>query len=211
MQFETKKCDEVLAAAALLFRAKGFHATTMQDIAERTNIQKPSLYHHFASKEDLVLAVMEKVQSHFDRHVFSYAYDRALSPEHRLINMNKAVAKFFSKGNTGCVFINLAIETLDSIPAFLPPVQNYFRSCTKAYYAIFAEVYQEEDAITIADDFTSDLQGALIMTRVTGNTVPLQRLSARLLKTLRAAKRNEDTNQQQEPAETQPREAASGA
>jgi len=188
MQFETKKCDEVLAAAALLFRAKGYHATTMQDIADRTNIQKPSIYHHFASKEDLVIAVMEKVQAHFDRYVFAYAYDQAFSVEDRLSNMNKAVAKFFSKGNTGCVFINLAIETLDTIPAFLHPVQHYFGSCRKAYYAIFSEVYSAEDAATIADDFTSDLQGALIMTRVTGNTVPLQRLSARLLKTLRAAK-----------------------
>jgi AcrR family transcriptional regulator len=209
MQFETKKCDEVLAAAALLFRAKGYHATTMQDIADRTKIQKPSLYHHFASKEDLVIAVMEKVQTHFDRYVFSYAYDQALSPEDRLINMSKAVSKFFSKGNTGCVFINLAIETLDSIPAFLHPVQHYFLSCTKAYYAIFAEVYNKEDAITIADDFTSDLQGALIMTRVTGNTAPLQRLSERLLKTLRAGK-NDQGSRHNSPAK-QARQSASRA
>ena len=38
--------DDILDAAAQIFRQKGYHAASMQDIAEAVNLQKASLYHH---------------------------------------------------------------------------------------------------------------------------------------------------------------------
>ena len=43
-----------------IFSEKGFHATAMDDIAERAGISKPILYQHFASKQDLYLGVMDE-------------------------------------------------------------------------------------------------------------------------------------------------------
>jgi len=42
--------DDVLDAAALVFRQKGFHGASMADIAHAVNLQKAGLYHHVASK-----------------------------------------------------------------------------------------------------------------------------------------------------------------
>lgn len=52
---------KLLSAAARLFREKGFDRTTVRDIGRETGIQSGSIFHHFATKEDILYAVMEEV------------------------------------------------------------------------------------------------------------------------------------------------------
>lgn len=52
--------DEILEAAAQIFREKGFHAASMQDIAQAVNLQKASLYHHVSSKQEILLAILDR-------------------------------------------------------------------------------------------------------------------------------------------------------
>jgi TetR/AcrR family transcriptional regulator, cholesterol catabolism regulator len=52
--------DEIVAAAARVFRTKGYHAATVRDIAEEVGILKGSLYHHFESKEALLYLVVKE-------------------------------------------------------------------------------------------------------------------------------------------------------
>lgn len=51
--------DEIIVAAIQLFNHNGYHATTMRDIARAVSIQKPSLYHHFESKEAILQCILE--------------------------------------------------------------------------------------------------------------------------------------------------------
>lgn len=48
----------LLAAARKLFSDHGFHGTSVGDIADRAGLRKPSLFHHFATKDALYRAVM---------------------------------------------------------------------------------------------------------------------------------------------------------
>ncbi|MFO0447460.1 MAG: TetR/AcrR family transcriptional regulator [Pseudomonadota bacterium] len=52
---------KLLSAAARLFRQRGFERTTVREIAAAAGIQSGSLFHHFASKEDILKAVMIEV------------------------------------------------------------------------------------------------------------------------------------------------------
>lgn len=52
--------DDILAAAAQIFSQKGFHAASMQDIAEAVNLQKASLYHHVSSKQEILLEILDR-------------------------------------------------------------------------------------------------------------------------------------------------------
>ena len=52
--------DEILSAAAQIFSEKGFHATSMQDIAQAVNLQKASLYHHVSSKQQILVDVLDR-------------------------------------------------------------------------------------------------------------------------------------------------------
>jgi AcrR family transcriptional regulator len=50
---------EIVQAATRIFREKGYHATSMQDIADAVGLLKGSLYHHISSKQELLLEVFE--------------------------------------------------------------------------------------------------------------------------------------------------------
>lgn len=52
--------EEILIAAAQIFSQKGFHATSMQDIAQAVNLQKASLYHHVSSKQEILVDVLDR-------------------------------------------------------------------------------------------------------------------------------------------------------
>jgi TetR/AcrR family transcriptional regulator, cholesterol catabolism regulator len=52
--------EMILEAAAQVFRQKGFHGASMQDIAEAVNLQKASLYHHVSSKQEILLALLDR-------------------------------------------------------------------------------------------------------------------------------------------------------
>jgi AcrR family transcriptional regulator len=49
--------EELTRIAARLFAAKGYQGTSLADLAQELGVQKPSLYHHIASKEDLLWEV----------------------------------------------------------------------------------------------------------------------------------------------------------
>ena len=51
--------EAIIEAAVSLFNQNGYHATSMQDVAVAVAIKKPSLYHHFTSKEAILLAILE--------------------------------------------------------------------------------------------------------------------------------------------------------
>ncbi|MBI3758539.1 MAG: TetR/AcrR family transcriptional regulator [Deltaproteobacteria bacterium] len=51
---------QLLDAAARLFRERGFHATSMRDIAKAVGMLSGSIYYHFDSKEEMLLAVYEE-------------------------------------------------------------------------------------------------------------------------------------------------------
>lgn len=59
MSVELPVKDRVIAAARVAFADRGFHATRLQDVAERAGLRHPTLLYHFGSKEGLYAAVIE--------------------------------------------------------------------------------------------------------------------------------------------------------
>lgn len=63
----SEKRDRILRAAEAIFLDKGFHAASMNEIAEAADVSTPHLYNFYASKAALALAVQLKVgQETFD-------------------------------------------------------------------------------------------------------------------------------------------------
>jgi AcrR family transcriptional regulator len=51
--------DQILKIAAELFDRRGYHETSMQSIADRAGIRKPSMYHYFRSKDEILVELHE--------------------------------------------------------------------------------------------------------------------------------------------------------
>lgn len=80
----TPRTKEIIAAAAKLFKEKGYHATTIQDVADEVGMLKGSLYYHIKSKEELLyLVTKEPIRELIERQKKLMESD--LSPQHKII------------------------------------------------------------------------------------------------------------------------------
>jgi|SRR6516225_6801190 len=113
---DNNTAEDVVARAIPLFAARGYAEVSMRDVAAEVGISGPALYHHFADKEALYLAVLEKVFS--DRtQVMRQAVDPALAPE---LALKEIVATFANQVLADPNFIALLMrELLDSDEARL--------------------------------------------------------------------------------------------
>ena len=84
--------DEIIEAAVQIFSVKGYHATSMQDIADAVHLQKASLYHHVSSKQDILVAVLDNAIDLLTDKIQA-VLDLPLSPEEKL---HKAIEEYLS-------------------------------------------------------------------------------------------------------------------
>lgn len=61
--------DDLLRAATQLFRRLGFHATSMEDLARALGMNRGSLYHYIAAKDDLLWRIVSGAMGELDRAV----------------------------------------------------------------------------------------------------------------------------------------------
>ena len=52
--------NELIETAAQVFRQKGYHGASMEDIAAAVKLRKASLYHHFSSKQEILLEILDR-------------------------------------------------------------------------------------------------------------------------------------------------------
>ena len=72
--------NAIIEAAIARFAERGFHGTTMRDIAERAGVSQGLLHHHFGNKEGLWNTVGDRISADFMDYV-APALDRAAAPE----------------------------------------------------------------------------------------------------------------------------------
>ena len=66
---KASKKDLILTKAAIMFREKGFAATSMRDLAESVGIEAASLYNHIRSKNEILEAICFDVANRFNTHI----------------------------------------------------------------------------------------------------------------------------------------------
>src|SRR5712692_5442352 len=50
----------ILRAATALFRQRGYHGTSMRTLARGLRMEPASLYYHFPSKQDILVAILDR-------------------------------------------------------------------------------------------------------------------------------------------------------
>lgn len=88
--------EEILNAAQLVFFEKGLANATMDEIAEKAELSKGTLYLYYASKEDLYLAVMVRG---FDllHEMCLKSVEASSSPAEAIWNLGKTYFEFYEK------------------------------------------------------------------------------------------------------------------
>lgn len=108
--------DELIDTALRLFYTKGFNATGIDKILAEAGVAKMTLYKHFPSKDDLILAALERRDEQFRAWLIGEMEKAGPDPRGQLLAMFDALQSWFngeafkSLGFNGCAFINAASE-----------------------------------------------------------------------------------------------------
>jgi AcrR family transcriptional regulator len=107
------KRDELVRKALEIFYREGFHATGMDLLAAETGISKTTMFKHFSSKEELILAVLRLRDQEFRNWLFR-RMEQAGRPRAQLLAMFDALSEWFGRPEfRSCMFIKAASEYPD--------------------------------------------------------------------------------------------------
>lgn len=165
--------DELVDTALRLFYEGGFNATGIDKILAEAGVAKMTLYKHFRSKDELIIAVLHRRDEQFRNWLMGEMEKASANPRERLLAMFDALEEWFQgrafKGMafSGCAFINAASEFSDqNHPAHraaaehkLRIVEYLERLCTEA---------GARDPRALAQQLALLKEGAIVTAQVCG-------------------------------------------
>jgi AcrR family transcriptional regulator len=104
--------ERILEAAYELFSRQGIRAVGIDAIVETSGVARMTLYRHFASKDALVLAFLERREERWIKDWLQREVElRAVDPGDRLLAIFDVFDEWFQRADfEGCSFINVLLE-----------------------------------------------------------------------------------------------------
>ena len=132
--------DRILQAASDLFYRQGIRAVGVDAIIASARVAKASFYHHFQSKDDLVVAWLQSENARWLDRVAAETERRTEDPAERLLVFFDVVEELIEQPDfRGCPYLNTAAElrgdagsARDVAGAFVLEVDTYLVSLAKA-------------------------------------------------------------------------------
>ena len=113
MTAELTARDRILGSAYELFSRRGVRAVGIEEVIERAAVAKATLYRHFPSKDELVLAFLKRREVVWTHGwLEAEARERGRTAEERLLAIFDLFDEWFHRADfEGCSFVNTLLET----------------------------------------------------------------------------------------------------
>lgn len=183
--------ERILAAAYELFSRSGIQAVGVDAIIARSGVARQTLYRHFSSKEELVLAFLERRESVWTRGwVQDGTARRASDPTERLLAIFDLFDEWFHRPDfEGCSFINVLLEHPDPTDAihragvsYLAGIRDFVEDLARGAGIADAEQFAREWHILMKGSIIAAQEGDLEAARrahKVGSLILHQELDAR--------------------------------
>jgi TetR/AcrR family transcriptional repressor of nem operon len=177
--------QRIIEEAAPIFNQQGFAGCSMQDLMQATGLEKGGIYRHFANKEELAA------------EAFRYALARTMKVRNDHLaevsgsveKLHLAVKLFVERRSTipgGCPLMNTAIEADDGNPTLRKLALNGIKDWKSRLAEIVeaglrdGEIRVGTEPRRIANTMIATLEGALMISRLEGDTTALRDAQATL-------------------------------
>ncbi|MFJ9371437.1 TetR/AcrR family transcriptional regulator [Nocardia sp. NPDC101769] len=151
--------ERVLATASKLFYREGIRAVGVDRIAAEANVSKMTLYRHFPTKDDLVVAVLE-ARDEPAQAMLAAATATGTARDRLLGGFTLLETWFTSKGFRGCPFMNASLELADpGHPA--RAVAERHKTATSDQFRVLAHDAGIADPNGLADQLAILFDGAI--------------------------------------------------
>lgn len=163
------KRDQLIDTALELFYQDGFHATGIDKVLERANVARMTLYNHFKSKDELILAALRRRDEKFRNWFMRSVERRTTDPADRLLAVFDALDEWFAqKDFSGCMFINASAEFADTKNP-IHMVSSQHKMLIQEYLQELASAAPIPDSRALADELMLLAEGAIVMAYVAGD------------------------------------------
>lgn len=159
---------QILNLTLDLIRDKGFVAISYDDISKQLGITKASIHYHFEKKEDLAIAVADRIQLNL-QNVFVSLDSAPTSVKEKIM---KFIATRVEQGGNGICPISSLQTDYESLPEVVrQKVQEISQLELSVLIEILKGEYEEDQAESLAFAILSCLKGALQYKRVLGKDI----------------------------------------
>jgi len=164
------KKQEILDRAERLFYCGGFHATGVDTVLADSGISKRTLYKYFASKEELIQAVLDRYAANVDRMLFEPAMARVDDPRRQILAVFDVRRELMDMTDyVGCLAMKAAQEYKDRHPG----IEESGRQSVEHVEARFVELCRAAglaDPETVGRTVALLLQGAVVTSQLRRDT-----------------------------------------
>jgi len=108
-----KRHQQIVDGACQLFFEKGYHPTTIRDIARACGMSMGQLYHYISSKDDVLYLVHKHMQNIWYEYLKNSDYEEAKEPVQKLLRALRQTLKFMSENRKLIQFIYSESKYLD--------------------------------------------------------------------------------------------------
>ncbi len=167
--------DKILKCTRKLLITRGFYNTSINDIIKATGVKKGNLYYHFASKEDLGIAVLQDAKDEFFQ-LLDAAFSGS-TPLEQVNNFLEAILNEQRKKNFvgGCLFGNTALEMSDNNSGFARIINKLFIRWSNIIEGHLREAVKRGELISdfaphqLSKLIIAAIEGGIMMSRVSKN------------------------------------------
>ncbi len=166
--------EDVLERLTEVFRRVGYEGATLSELSKATGLHRASLYHYFpGGKEDMAHAVLDDLGG-IVRETILEPLQAGSSPQTRLKHMMKAVDDFYAGGKLNCLTGLFALSSAHDL--FRTEIGAGIEMWVGALASVAIEAgIKPAQARMRAENWLTQLQGALIMTRGMGTDALFRR------------------------------------
>ena len=167
--------DQLIDTALALFYRDGYHATGIDKILAEAGVAKMTLYKHFKSKDELILAALHRRDERF-RNWFMRAVERlGATPRERLLAVFDAMDEWFSSQECpGCMFINASAEyAKDDDPIRATAAEH--KRLVLGYIRDLATAAGATNPDELAHGIMLLREGAVVLARISRSVEPVRR------------------------------------
>lgn len=159
-----------MATAWKLFYRDGYRAVGIDTLLEAAGVAKMTLYNHFASKEDLIVTVLEQRSQGLLTAVDRAIDEAGRTPTRRLSSVFDGLKAWFASDDfKGCAFIRALSEYPDPDHPIHRAAWRHKREMNSRLRAI-AELAEARDPTALADTISLLVDGAIVTAHATGKT-----------------------------------------
>lgn len=166
--------ERLVETASQLFYEKGYNRTGINEILEKAEVAKASMYQHFRSKEEICLAYLQRMDEQFIMELKEYLNKKAAGKE-RVIGLFDFLKEFYYRdGFRGCWCLN----TVSEIPKDDEQINGEIKKQKNSFRAFIQKLVREnlqvDNEKRLADRLYLLYEGAIVESQVHMEVWPIE-------------------------------------